>query len=201
MKQTIILILTTLIFRTTSAQIKTLSINSNGSYLFNYAGYSFDDPYNQLGLGVSYDYLKQKNGISLNLFVNQNYQGRRRSNVTPRLNGRESVHLSLSYLRNLVNFKNGQLNALIGVATKYSNETIIIGIIDKGSFSEALLDQNTTEFGGIATNLGINSKYFIGRRFLVNASVRSINFLYGASYQKHGIYTELGVGWQLGKLK
>jgi hypothetical protein len=179
---------------------KSLSVNSGGSHILQFGLHkSIRDVFSHWGYSVMFDKMKNRNGWAVGFIFGQSGFKQKYTGY-PVLNDRESVNVYVNYIRQIRQWKKAELNAFAGLASKYSNETIILynrGIDGRGS---AVLDRNGYEFGGLATNVGLNAKYQLRKRLFLNASARTINYWAFAGYQTQGFFTEIGLGWRLGKL-
>lgn len=202
--RTVIWICTLLVFSSTTAcfghRTYDLSINSPGTYFFNYAGYRFHKPYHQSILGgISVGTNKNKHGILMDCTLIAIPYKERNSNG-PTLYMRAGLFVNVSYIKEIISKRTMEGNLFLGLSTKYSMDDILLYVFNQGTWSEGILDQHAIETGGIGTHIGFNMKKYLTRRLYINSSIKSVNYLIATKYQTHTIFTEIGFGIRMGRI-
>lgn len=188
------------------AQNNQVSIITPGAYFFNYAGYKFNTPYKQQTLrtipSLSYMYIKNKRGFQIT-GVLYDYTYISRKNMInlkdSTVISRNGFCLSLDYVYNLKQNNLGDVKLLLGLSSKVSYSDIHKFTISHGTWSESISDQDASQVGGLALNVGVNCNIKIYKRFFITSTLRSINFLLGGKYQKNSIWFENGIAYRFGK--
>lgn len=188
------------------AQNNQVSIITPGAYFFNYAGYKFNTPYKQQTLrmipSLSYMYMKHRRGFQITGIIYGFEYVKRDKMINMKDNtiiSRTGFCLSLNYVHKLIEHKRFDLMFITGISSKVSHSDIHRFKINHGTWSESISDQDASQVGGLALNVGVNSNLKIYKRFFITSTLRSINFLLGGKYQKNSIWFENGIAYRFGK--